>query len=108
MPPPPRPAFLDENIATDGVTTCDMCSWAWQEDGGDGSGRYSGRGSGYGGGVGVDGNIHCRITDNYRIFNNAMICFRSSRRVKLGVHACHSVTDIRSDWSNSHDHSLTL
>lgn len=51
MPPPPRPAFLDENIATDGVTTCDMCSWAWQEDSGSGSGgggKYSGRGSGYG------------------------------------------------------------
>ncbi|KAK6629475.1 hypothetical protein RUM43_003292 [Polyplax serrata] len=28
VPPPPRPDFLDDDIATDGVTTCDLCTWA--------------------------------------------------------------------------------
>lgn len=29
VPPPPRPPFLDDNIISDGVTTCDLCTWAW-------------------------------------------------------------------------------
>lgn len=29
VPPPPRPEFLEEEITNDGVTTCDMCTWAW-------------------------------------------------------------------------------
>ncbi|KAL6442807.1 hypothetical protein ACFW04_002698 [Cataglyphis niger] len=33
VPPPPRPPFLpEESIATDGLTTCDLCSWAWRND----------------------------------------------------------------------------
>lgn len=29
VPPPPRPPFLmDEPVLTDGLTTCDLCSWA--------------------------------------------------------------------------------
>ncbi|XP_044731987.1 uncharacterized protein LOC123294869 isoform X2 [Chrysoperla carnea] len=31
VPPPPRPAFLDDDITPDGVTTCDLCSWAWKD-----------------------------------------------------------------------------
>lgn len=27
-PPPPRPDFLDEDISPDGLTTCDLCTWA--------------------------------------------------------------------------------
>ncbi|KAF2899235.1 hypothetical protein ILUMI_06942, partial [Ignelater luminosus] len=30
VPPPPRPIFLDEGVTPDGLTTCDLCSWAWQ------------------------------------------------------------------------------
>ncbi|XP_019770750.1 uncharacterized protein LOC109544831 isoform X1 [Dendroctonus ponderosae] len=30
VPPPPRPWFL-EDVAPDGVTTCDLCSWAMQD-----------------------------------------------------------------------------
>lgn len=30
-PPPPRPPFLDDDIASDGLTTCDLCTWAWQD-----------------------------------------------------------------------------
>lgn len=30
VPPPPRPIFLDETATPDGLTTCDLCSWAWQ------------------------------------------------------------------------------
>ncbi|GLH00205.1 Uncharacterized protein GBIM_06645, partial [Gryllus bimaculatus] len=31
VPPPPRPAFLDEHAAQpDGLTTCDLCTWAWR------------------------------------------------------------------------------
>ncbi|KAK9871494.1 hypothetical protein WA026_012865 [Henosepilachna vigintioctopunctata] len=30
VPPPPRPIFLDESATPDGLTTCDLCSWAWQ------------------------------------------------------------------------------
>ncbi|XP_050302074.1 uncharacterized protein LOC126740177 isoform X2 [Anthonomus grandis grandis] len=30
VPPPPRPMFL-EDISPDGVTTCDMCSWAMKK-----------------------------------------------------------------------------
>lgn len=30
VPPPPRPLFLDETATPDGLTTCDLCSWAWQ------------------------------------------------------------------------------
>uniref|UniRef100_T1GGV3 Uncharacterized protein n=1 Tax=Megaselia scalaris TaxID=36166 RepID=T1GGV3_MEGSC len=30
VPPPPRPPFLDDSVATDGLTTCDLCTWAWQ------------------------------------------------------------------------------
>ncbi|XP_068914279.1 uncharacterized protein [Tenebrio molitor] len=30
VPPPPRPLFLDEGVTSDGLTTCDLCSWAWQ------------------------------------------------------------------------------
>ncbi|EDO64034.1 AGAP004878-PA [Anopheles gambiae str. PEST] len=33
VPPPPRPPFLEESIAPDGLTTCDLCSWAWQDKG---------------------------------------------------------------------------
>lgn len=28
VPPPPRPPFLDETVISDGLTTCDLCSWA--------------------------------------------------------------------------------
>lgn len=28
VPPPPRPLFLDENVTPDGLTTCDLCTWA--------------------------------------------------------------------------------
>ncbi|XP_046669106.1 uncharacterized protein LOC124359953 [Homalodisca vitripennis] len=28
LPPPPRPPFLDEHIDSDGLTTCDLCTWA--------------------------------------------------------------------------------
>lgn len=31
VPPPPRPPFLDESIASDGLTTCDLCTWAWHD-----------------------------------------------------------------------------
>lgn len=31
VPPPPRPPFLDESTATDGLTTCDLCTWAWHD-----------------------------------------------------------------------------
>lgn len=31
VPPPPRPPFLDESVATDGLTTCDLCTWAWHD-----------------------------------------------------------------------------
>lgn len=31
VPPPPRPPFLDENVASDGLTTCDLCTWAWHD-----------------------------------------------------------------------------
>ncbi|XP_065161173.1 uncharacterized protein [Atheta coriaria] len=31
VPPPPRPLFLDESATPDGLTTCDLCAWAWQE-----------------------------------------------------------------------------
>lgn len=30
-PPPPRPPFLDEDITSDGLTTCDLCTWAWHD-----------------------------------------------------------------------------
>ncbi|GLV33862.1 uncharacterized protein CBL_11254 [Carabus blaptoides fortunei] len=30
VPPPPRPIFLDDAATPDGLTTCDLCSWAWQ------------------------------------------------------------------------------
>ncbi|KAK9729506.1 hypothetical protein QE152_g15920 [Popillia japonica] len=30
IPPPPRPLFLDDSVTPDGLTTCDLCSWAWQ------------------------------------------------------------------------------
>lgn len=32
VPPPPRPPFLDESVASDGLTTCDLCTWAWQRN----------------------------------------------------------------------------
>ncbi|XP_015598296.1 uncharacterized protein LOC107269212 isoform X2 [Cephus cinctus] len=33
VPPPPRPPYLpEEGITTDGLTTCDLCSWAWRND----------------------------------------------------------------------------
>ena len=31
VPPPPRPPFIDDTIPTDGLTTCDLCTWAIQE-----------------------------------------------------------------------------
>lgn len=31
VPPPPRPPFLDETVSSDGLTTCDLCTWAWHE-----------------------------------------------------------------------------
>lgn len=34
LPPPPRPLFLDDCATPDGVTTCDLCTWAWQQDSG--------------------------------------------------------------------------
>lgn len=33
VPPPPRPPFLEESISSDGLTTCDLCSWAWKDKG---------------------------------------------------------------------------
>ncbi|KAK4877200.1 hypothetical protein RN001_009706 [Aquatica leii] len=30
VPPPPRPLFLEETISPDGLTTCDLCTWAWK------------------------------------------------------------------------------
>lgn len=31
VPPPPRPPFLDDAIISDGLTTCDLCTWALPE-----------------------------------------------------------------------------
>lgn len=33
LPPPPRPSFLDElaSASTDGLSSCEMCSWAYQD-----------------------------------------------------------------------------
>jgi hypothetical protein len=31
VPPPPRPPFLDDSVASDGLTTCDLCTWAWRD-----------------------------------------------------------------------------
>lgn len=31
VPPPPRPPWLDKRISSDGLTTCDLCSWALQD-----------------------------------------------------------------------------
>lgn len=28
VPPPPRPPFWDDTINSDGLTTCDLCTWA--------------------------------------------------------------------------------
>lgn len=28
LPPPPRPPYLEDQISSDGLTTCDLCSWA--------------------------------------------------------------------------------
>lgn len=28
VPPPPRPPFWDDTVNSDGITTCDLCSWA--------------------------------------------------------------------------------
>lgn len=28
VPPPPRPPFWDDTITSDGLTTCDLCTWA--------------------------------------------------------------------------------
>lgn len=28
VPPPPRPPFWDDSITSDGLTTCDLCTWA--------------------------------------------------------------------------------
>jgi hypothetical protein len=33
IPPPPRPDFLDDHATPDGLTTCDLCTWAWHERG---------------------------------------------------------------------------
>ncbi|KAJ9585895.1 hypothetical protein L9F63_020458 [Diploptera punctata] len=33
VPPPPRPDFLDDHATPDGVTTCDLCTWAWHDRG---------------------------------------------------------------------------
>ncbi|EFN82347.1 hypothetical protein EAI_01488 [Harpegnathos saltator] len=42
VPPPPRPPYVPEDaITTDGLTTCDLCSWAWKHD------RFSLDGSGF-------------------------------------------------------------
>ncbi|XP_063698252.1 uncharacterized protein LOC134829184 [Culicoides brevitarsis] len=31
VPPPPRPPFLENDVHSDGLTTCDLCSWAWHD-----------------------------------------------------------------------------
>lgn len=31
VPPPPRPPFMDDAVVTDGLTTCDLCTWAFQD-----------------------------------------------------------------------------
>lgn len=31
VPPPPRPPFWDDKIDSDGLTTCDLCTWALQD-----------------------------------------------------------------------------
>lgn len=31
VPPPPRPPFLENSVHSDGLTTCDLCSWAWHD-----------------------------------------------------------------------------
>lgn len=31
VPPPPRPPFWDDSITSDGLTTCDLCTWASHE-----------------------------------------------------------------------------
>jgi hypothetical protein len=31
VPPPPRPPFLEESVSSDGLTTCDLCTWAWHD-----------------------------------------------------------------------------
>ncbi|KAL3275291.1 hypothetical protein HHI36_020059, partial [Cryptolaemus montrouzieri] len=31
VPPPPRPFNLDDSATPDGLTTCDLCSWAWKQ-----------------------------------------------------------------------------
>lgn len=31
VPPPPRPPFWDDTVNSDGLTTCDLCTWALQD-----------------------------------------------------------------------------
>lgn len=31
VPPPPRPPWWDDTINSDGLTTCDLCTWALQD-----------------------------------------------------------------------------
>lgn len=31
VPPPPRPPFLEDTVSSDGLTTCDLCTWAWHD-----------------------------------------------------------------------------
>lgn len=31
VPPPPRPPFWDDSVNSDGLTTCDLCTWALQD-----------------------------------------------------------------------------
>ncbi|XP_031631561.1 uncharacterized protein LOC116345920 isoform X2 [Contarinia nasturtii] len=31
VPPPPRPPFWDDTVKQDGITTCDLCTWALQD-----------------------------------------------------------------------------
>lgn len=31
VPPPPRPPFWDDTVTPDGLTTCDLCTWALQD-----------------------------------------------------------------------------
>lgn len=45
LPPPPRPSFLDELASSDSLTTCDMCTWAYQ-DGANSLGVTQGEGHG--------------------------------------------------------------
>lgn len=99
VPPPPRPFFLNDDTATDGVTTCDLCTWARHHPVGTDSLGECWRC------IDAPSSVFTRQSSTFSCCAWITIFVSRRPRNKLGDDSNHSLAAIGSDRCSSHDYN---